>query len=175
VTVKNDDSTKNLGTLLQNIFHQKQWDNRIGMHQVFLFWDEIFGDLAERAQPDVIRGDTLWVQVTDSVWMQQLQFEKQALLDQINRKLSQLHKRSEKNLDAVPQIKAIKFKLATSFNKVSHPVPELTPRSQTVPVDAAQLQKFEATVNSISDERIKKSLIHLWIAQQSRDKTHRIG
>lgn len=175
LTAPNDGSTKDLSTLLHSIFQQKQWGDRLGIHQVFLFWDETFGELANRAQPDVIRGDTLWVNVSDSVWMQQLQFEKQALLEQINTKLNQLNKCSDKSSGAVPQIKEIKFKLDLNLNVTPHPAHDLAAKRRKSPIDKAQLKNFESSINSISDEKIKKSLVNLWIAQQSRGKPHRIS
>lgn len=163
-----NDSAKDLGALLQSVFHQKKWQDRIEIHQVFLFWDKILGELANHAQPEIIRDNTLWVNVSDSVWMQQLQFEKQTIIDQINRELSKYCKNTQRETGAVPKIEAIKFKLDPTLSHSTQTQPSLAEQFDSVPVDASRLKSFESAVKSINDETIEKSLKSLWIALEKR-------
>ena len=162
-------SAKGLGILLQDVFRQKNWHDRLGQHQVFLFWDKLVGELSARAQPDIIRGNVLWISVSDSVWMQQLQYEKQTLLEQINNELILQHKRvkGKKTKDA-PQIEDIKFKLAPNLSHTPRNTPKQKTKQCTVPIDADRLEEFESTTSCIDNEDIKKSIKNLWLALERR-------
>ena len=166
---KDTDSTKDLGTLLQSVFQQKNWKDRIGQHQVFLFWNTIVGsEISIRAQPDIIRDNILWVGVIDSVWMQQLQFEKHTLLQQINNELQKKITHHNKTVTTVRLINDIKFKLAPNLNVTEHSVLPKKLEGQSKPIDNSRYEAFERSLNSIENERIKESLRKLWITHEQR-------
>jgi hypothetical protein len=51
-------------------------------------WYKVTGpQIAAQTQPQKLRGDTLFVKVSTSVWMHQLQFMKQEIIDKINESL----------------------------------------------------------------------------------------
>ncbi|MEW6428333.1 MAG: DUF721 domain-containing protein [Thermodesulfobacteriota bacterium] len=79
---------QSIGDLLASVFARRKWDRRLALHEVFSFWKQAVGrEIAVHARPDVIRQDVLWVKVSDPIWMQQLHFNKQLLLDKINGRL----------------------------------------------------------------------------------------
>lgn len=96
-----------LARLLDEMISRKNWSKKISQHAVFDLWPEIVGeDIAQRTCPYVIRGSVLWVRVSDSVWMQQLHFQKPLILDKINKRLrssviSDLRFQVDSNLDRV--------------------------------------------------------------------------
>jgi hypothetical protein len=77
-----------ISNVLAGLFAERHWEERLGLHQLFQFWDEVVGkDIARQARPAVIRGSVLWVEVTDSIWMQQLHLQKIMLLATLNSRL----------------------------------------------------------------------------------------
>jgi len=51
-------------------------------------WYKVTGpQIAAQTQPQKLRGDTLFVKVSTSVWMHQLQFMKQEIIDKINKSM----------------------------------------------------------------------------------------
>ncbi len=51
-------------------------------------WYKVTGpQIAAQTQPEKLRGDTLFVKVSTSIWMHQLQFMKQEIIDKINESL----------------------------------------------------------------------------------------
>ncbi len=140
-----------IGGVLAGLFARRDWQRRIALHQVFLFWDKAVGaEIARRANPSVIRRDILWVDVTDSVWMQQLHLQKMILLEEINSRLGK-----EKLAD-------IRFQLNTEVEKKSKPVKvdvSLEPNS----VDAVQKAEFDRLSDCLDDDEAKKNLRRLWL------------
>ena len=56
--------------------------------EIWRVWKEVVGQTyAENAQPSKIRKKQLTVTVADSVWLQELTFYKETILEKINRKL----------------------------------------------------------------------------------------
>ena len=93
-----------IDALFADLFKKRQWDKRLALHAVFRNWPQVVGpEIAERTAPQVIRGTVLWIAVSDSVWMQQLHLQKQALLEQINANV----RGSEKISDIRFQIDAV--------------------------------------------------------------------
>lgn len=67
----------------------RQWKlTRASREQmVFGVWEQAVGELARHAQPRAIAGGRLTVAVQDSVWMQQLHFQKDEIKKSVNRLL----------------------------------------------------------------------------------------
>jgi len=136
--------------LLARVIKKKKWQRRMELHAVFRLWNEIVGpDISCRAQPAWLRGAVLWVEVSDSIWMQQLHLQKLLLLDLINRRLG------------TDGISDIRFKLNSELERVRPVMPETKPIPR--PVDRQQLAEFEKHLASLQDEDIKNSLRRLWI------------
>ncbi len=77
-----------ISAVLAGLFAARQWEGRLDLHQLFQFWDEVVGEeIASQARPAVIKGSVLWVEVADSIWMQQLHMQKIMLLATINDRL----------------------------------------------------------------------------------------
>lgn len=130
----------------------------MGLHAVFRFWDETVGkEVAQHAQPHVIRGTVLWVKVSDSIWMQQLHLQKSILLEKINRRL--------KN----DTLSDMRFQLNASLNKeqeVARQNPNISSQGQGP--DPKQLQEFDRMVSSLSDKEVGKELKKLWLKFNSK-------
>ncbi|MBW2056690.1 MAG: DUF721 domain-containing protein [Deltaproteobacteria bacterium] len=61
-------------------------DTRLDTYRIWPLWQEIVGDrIAGKAQPERLRNRILFVRVSSSTWMQQLQTMKPMLLERIHR------------------------------------------------------------------------------------------
>ncbi|MDD5757792.1 MAG: DUF721 domain-containing protein [Desulfobulbaceae bacterium] len=166
-------SPTNLGSLLSSVLQQKDWQRRLGLHQVFLFWNEVVGiEIAKHAEPQVIKGDTLWLAVSDSIWMQQLQFERHHILELINERLAMLNSRpcSATESESAPptRLSDIKFTLDSSFARRHQQAKPKKVAAQ--PIDHNQFTQFAASLNSIEDHETRESMKRLWLVMHQRPK-----
>lgn len=150
--------TIKIDNLLKELFRKKQWEGKLELHSVFETWPQLVGDgIASRSWPHLIRGTVLWVNVSDSVWMQQLHLQKMELLDKINR-----------SLPGDGRITDIRFQLKTSAGKPKNADNLQEERVELRPVDPEQLNSFQRLVSSIGDDEIKGRLLRLWTKTHQR-------
>lgn len=137
----------------------------MSVNRVFLFWDEVVGgDIAELAQPDVVRAGVLWISVPDSIWMQQLHFIKLDLLEKINQRLRADSRVQMVNAD-IPQLDDIRFKIS----RISHGKPlAAPPEKQRRPVDPQREKDFELLTKTIKDEELRLRIRRLWVNLEKR-------
>ena len=162
--------TKDLGSILDGVVQQKSWQYRLSLHQVFLFWDKAMGkDICRHAQPDVIKGDVLWVNVSDSVWMQQLQFEKGTMLEKINRRLGKLEKKKNTQSQDSPAVKLsdIRFHLSPERPE-DRSSGEKQEKKPLIAIDPDRLARFENAIGSTVDPEIQESMKRIWLAIEGR-------
>ncbi len=161
-----DPEEKNLASLIADVFQKRNWQRRLGLHQVFLFWDKVIGaEIAAHAQPKVIRGDVLWISVSDSVWIQHLQFEKMALLDKINVRLAKLQPRNSRDNPNTWRLNDIRFDIGIKSNLAK--VPEKVER-QSAPINEERLAEFDRLLEAVSEPELKNSMRRLWLAMEGR-------
>ena len=78
-----------VGEVLGNSLKRLDLSYRLDEYGVWPIWDEVVGKtIAVNAQPEKIRNGTLFVKVTSSVWMQQLQFMKEMIAEKLNHRLN---------------------------------------------------------------------------------------
>jgi len=170
--------TTDLGSLLTSVLTQKDWQRRLRLHQVFIFWDEVVGgEIARHAQPQVIKGDVLWLAVSDSIWMQQLQFERHHILELLNARLATGSEKSagtprpEAETSALLSLTDLKFSLDSSFNRRQQ-----LERKKSIlqEIDHDQFAQFSATLNSVEDPETRESMKRLWLVMHRRpnDRSH---
>ena len=139
-----------VSSLLTDLIQQKGWKKQISRNRVFLLWESIVGpEIAHHARPQVIRGKVLWVNVSDSVWMQQLQFQKIMLLEQINQNIE-------------TSIEDIRFSVDPSLDR---PLPEPEPQSappeyQPDPEKKAEMEKL---FSSVENREVRRAMKELWL------------
>jgi len=142
-----------IDSLFAELFKKRQWDKRLALHAVFRNWPQVVGpEIAERTEPQVIRGTVLWIAVSDSVWMQQLHLQKQALLERINA-----------NIRGSEKISDIRFQLDVALGEVrvaaeSSSRPVVAPQ----PVDPEAQKGFEGLISAIGDAELRTRLLALW-------------
>ncbi len=158
-----------LGSLIAGVCREKNWQWRLGLHQVFLFWNEVVGtEIAAHAQPEVIKGDVLWLRVSDSVWMQQLQFEKMPILEKINDRLTIFEAAKFNNNGTKPlNISDLRFAVSRTALAAENGREERTPAAPVV-VDADRLAEFDQLIAGMGDSKVKESMRHLWLITERR-------
>ncbi len=139
---------KALGAALPGLIHDKGWEKQVDLYSLFTKWDEIVDKTtAEHTRPlKIVRG-VFWVEVDNSAWIHQLQFEKLQILDKLNSILE------------LSRLKDIKFTLAAKTKDSGQ-----QSRKKVVfsPVDPMELSSFEDQAALIEDEQSRKALIRLW-------------
>jgi hypothetical protein len=137
-----------LAVVLPGLVHDKGWEKKLDLYSLFLHWEKIVDDMtAQHARPLKIVRDVFWVEVDNSSWIHQLQFQKIHLLESLNAHLS------------LSYLKDIKFTLAQNLES---PLIEKKTKIQFVPVDPDELKAFEHLVSLISDQKSREALIRLW-------------
>lgn len=144
-----------IANLLATMVADRNWLTTLNRHRLFGFWDEAVGrEVAAHARPKVIRKQVLHVEVTNSVWMQQLHLQKGYLLDALNKRL------------APDTLTDIRFTLNFRATFAEPPPPPTTP---SPPLDPVKLAEFEQLLASIKDEEVRACLKSIWVAQQGRE------
>mgnify|MGYP000144444292 CR=1 FL=1 len=112
-------------------------------------WKEIVGEpIAAQTQPYAIRNRILFVHVSHSVWIQQLQFFKPALLEKINQFLGE------------PLLREIRFKLGVIQERPSSP---RTREWEGEKLNRRIKGEIEQLLKKIKDEGVKRSLMEVLI------------
>ena len=141
-----------IDSLFVELFKKRQWDKRLALHAVFRNWSEVVGpEIAERTEPQVIRGTVLWIAVSDSVWMQQLHLQKQALLEQVNA-----------NVGGSEKISDIRFQIDAALGEERMAVDTPAPVAARQVVDSEEQKGFERLITVVGDEELRTRLLALW-------------
>ncbi|MFH1019528.1 MAG: DUF721 domain-containing protein [Pseudomonadota bacterium] len=147
-----------IDALFVELFKKRQWDKRLALHAIFRNWPQVVGpEIAERTEPQVIRGTVLWIAVSDSVWMQQLHLQKQPLLEHIN-----------SNLRGAGKISDIRFQIdaALGEEKIVADIPKPVVAPQ--PIDPEEQKGFEQLIAAIGDAELRTRLLALWRKNQQQ-------
>ena len=85
---KNNPPIERLGQVLDKSLKRLDLSPRLDEYGVWPIWNETVGPtIARNAQPEKIRKGTLFVKVTSPVWMQQLQYMKEMIVEKLNQRL----------------------------------------------------------------------------------------
>ena len=81
-------SLERLGAVLDHSLKRFELGARLDEYGVWPIWNDVVGKtIALNAQPEKIRNGTLFVKVSSPVWMQQLQFMKELIVEKLNQRL----------------------------------------------------------------------------------------
>jgi predicted nucleic acid-binding Zn ribbon protein len=153
---------QSLRSVLEKTLKSLEIDVPLKTYSIFGAWKEIVGDsLALHTQPRSIRNRILFIDVSHSTWMQQLQFLKPTLLEKINTFLGE------------PHIQDIRFRLG----RIPEP-PPLPPKTEVwreEDLDEATLKRIEILLQKIEDGEVRKGLRDVLIKgaklEQYREKS----
>lgn len=143
---------QSIRSLITELAHRKNWSRKLKLYHVFEIWNSLVGDdLCRRARPHLIRGTVLWLNVCDSVWMQQLHMQKRLLLAKIN-----------EELDGV-ELTDIRFQLDVSLEQdqvmevEKQPMPRKGP-----PPDLENYPELDRCLKDIQDPEIRRAIVKCW-------------
>jgi hypothetical protein len=143
-----------LDKVLQRALGKMDLTAKLEGYRIWPLWNEIVGDeIAKRAQPERLSNRILFVKVSNSVWMQELQTMKPMLLEKIHRKVKKA------------RIDNIRFKLGEIF--LTSP-PSMTSLSAEH-TDVIRLSpEMEAHLEQIQDGELKQLMRHAMVKQAGR-------
>ncbi len=132
-------------SILEKTLKGLEIDVPLKTYSILGAWKEIVGEaVAGQTQPRAVRNRILFIDVSHSTWVQQLQFLKPTLLEKINAYLGE------------PHIQDIRFKLG----KISpiHPAHSKPHVWQDEDLDEPTSKRIEGLVEKIDDEETRKVL-----------------
>lgn len=154
---KRDPELERVGDILKHSLKRLDLSGRLSEYGVWPIWNEIVGStIAHNAQPEKIRNGTLFVKVTSSIWMQQLQYVKEMIAEKLNKDLG-----SE-------VVKNIFF----FIGKIAPATPEPTAKDHAAMEEPSQAmpQLHDECLQSINDPEIRRALKKLFAAYSRKGK-----
>jgi hypothetical protein len=133
---------------LERSFHDLGLQKRLKIEQMTVLWPKIVGSsVAKIASPTQFRTGTLFIDVADSVWIQELKFQEGELINRVNAALGE------------PLVRRLFFQLSRTPPPMPVQAPEATPSSAAVkPLDAQQEQALERELASVRDPQLREVL-----------------
>jgi len=148
--------------VLPGLLRQRGWEYQLDLHSIFPRWQELVGEeMGAHARPLKIEKEVLWLEVDNSSWMQQFQYEKTELLAALNRVLR------------ISRIKDIKMTLPKGKSgKTGHSGHQSGPAIEFVRPSEDKVAAFQRQVECIADEKCREALMQFWyLAQACKRKT----
>jgi hypothetical protein len=139
---------QSLEATFAGIIRDNDWEQKYDQYRVFAKWRELVGaDTAAHTRPFKVVKDVLWLEVDNSAWMQQLQFQKIVLLDTLNESLR------------VSYFSDIRFtvKKQAAREEGDHDKP-----LRRTPPSAIEIEQFEKQVAFIEDDDVREALTRYW-------------
>ncbi len=145
--------TDKLSTSLPEIMRDKGWERKLDQHRVFIDWQSLVDETtAAHSRPLKVVKDVLWLEVENSSWMQQLQYQKFFLLQTLNEYLK------------ISRFSDIRFVVE---EKKKEAVVKKEKSIRFVPPSTADVERFKEQISFIEDEQIRESLMRLWYLSQA--------
>lgn len=144
---------QSLQATFAGIIRDKDWEKKFDQHRIFHKWTDLVDrETAGCSRPLKVVQDVLWVEVENSAWLQQLQFKKLQLLEDLNDYLR------------VSYFTDIRFTVVAQSTTTEQ---EEDKRPRMVPPSGEEIEQFEKQVASIEDEETRQALIRLWYVSQA--------
>jgi predicted nucleic acid-binding Zn ribbon protein len=154
---------QSIRSILEDTLKALEIDVPVKTYSILGAWDQIVGEsVAEHSQPRSIRNRILFIDVSHSTWMQQLQFLKPTLLEKVNGFLGE------------PLIQDIRLKLGKISRTIA--APSKTHSLEHEKLDKGTLKRIESILEEIEDKEVQKSLHEVLIKgaklERSRKKSN---
>jgi predicted nucleic acid-binding Zn ribbon protein len=142
------EEVSSLRSALERSLRDLGLQTRLKTEQLTVLWPKLVGPtVAKIAYPAQFRSGTLFIDVSDSVWMQELKFQEGELIGRLNETLGEA------------LVRRLFFQLARI------PPPEVNPQTETkstppavVPLDPEQELILEREVASVRDPQLREVL-----------------
>lgn len=151
-----DTQIERLGVVLEQSLKRFDLSSRLNEYGVWPIWNEVVGPtVARNAQPEKIRNGTLFVKVTSAVWMQQLQYMKDIILEKLNQRLG---------TEAVKKIFFVVGRFETGIETQDEPPPVANKAA------AKEAKPDDEFLDSVRDPEIRKAFQRLLNGYSRRAK-----
>jgi len=138
-----------VANILPTLIREKGWERQFDLHTLFSRWQELVGEeISDCARPLKIERGVLWIEVENSAWLQQLQYEKMDLMDVLNNSLK---------LSALKDIKMILPK-----GKEEQVSRKQYPDIRFVRPEEKEIDAFKTQISCIEDEKCREALMQFW-------------
>jgi hypothetical protein len=145
---KNTATLMGLENLIPQLSQQHGWEEQLDLHSIFVNWHELLdSDITDHCKPLKIVKKVLWIEVENSAWLQQLQFQTVVLLEILNRSLR------------VSMLKGLRFFVEEEGRKIKKEPEQVLSYVQPLACDIA---RFEQQVEGISDKDARDALVRFW-------------
>jgi len=79
-----------VNAVLERVLSALNLGLKVKQYRIWDVWNSVVGEaIARQAQPQQIRAMVLWVNVSSSTWMQQLEFMKRQIVERINERIGE--------------------------------------------------------------------------------------
>jgi hypothetical protein len=137
-----------LKTALDRTLRDLGLDKRLRAEQVSALWPQIVGPaVAKIACPGPVRNGTLFIEVVDHLWMQELKFQEREVVERLNVALGE------------PLVRRLFIQLARTPTTTPVQTSEDTPSSVVeTPLDPQQEEALEREVARVRDPQLREAL-----------------
>ncbi len=130
-----------LSETLNSMFHEMNIENRMELYKIYSIWQKAVGaKIAEQTFPEKLSRGLLFVNVSNSVWMQELHFLRDIILEKINKELTCI------------QLREIRFKIGVLPRSE-----DKTDSVQPPSLNKLETEKIRKDASSIKDEDMRQS------------------
>jgi|GEM_PF-501263 hypothetical protein len=169
--MKKEDSEKmpsRVTGIIKDLALRYGWGTRLSRGKIWEVWEEIVGpQVAIHAWPErFMERDILVVVVTDSVWMQQLCFQRQLFIDGLNARLP-----------SGTGIKGVRFVLGDVAEARSRWIPQKIPKKDMLKKQKVQFPKraldaAKDMMEPVRDQELRQAMTDLYLKDSERKKSN---
>jgi hypothetical protein len=146
----------NVSAAVKGAIRRLNLDARMRGYAVWGVWDQAVGEtVAQQAQPAFVRGGVLFVKCSSSAWMQQLQFMKVTIREELNRLLGK------------EVIKDIRFQMGT-IARPGHG--ESSAADQEIVLDEKERERIDEALRPLQDAETREIVRRIMIKGASANK-----
>jgi hypothetical protein len=147
----------NVKAVVKGALRRLDLDAKMKGYAAWGVWEKAVGDtIAQQAQPAFMRGGILFVKCASSAWMQQLQFMKGQICEQLNRLLGK------------DVIKDIRFQMGM-IDRPPHGEPSA--KDQAVVLDDAEQARIDEALRPLADPEMREIARRIMVKEASAKKT----
>ncbi len=146
-------SLEGLALLLPQLSRQRGWEEQLDLHSIFVNWEDLLDkEISGHCRPLKIVKKVLWIEVENSAWMQQFQYQTVFILDELNKSLKRT------------RLQGLRFCVAEKKEGDEAEAEPVLRYVQPAPEDVAA---FESCTESIPDKDVRDALLRFWYLSQA--------
>ncbi|MED5578439.1 MAG: DUF721 domain-containing protein [Nitrospinota bacterium] len=134
--------------IFNSLGRKETWANRLSFSDIMLVWQKVVGpDISKIAKPTFLRGKKIIVEVSENVWLLQLQSESQELIEKLNLNLK------NKKLN---EIKFVLSNQSINFSLSAKGKNEVSEEYEPFPISRKDEEKASRLVEENDDKEFKE-------------------